>query len=107
MRSKTLLNWQPPLGNSNFQPTLVSGPALALGTTAGFARTYTDIVDPGDACGPIDISSPFGLIDLDDLDCFILQFLGGDQGADLVPPFGIVDLDDVNAFISLFLAGCP
>ena len=58
-------------------------------------------------CSPADLAEPFGIVDIDDVDAFILAFLAGDAAADLVAPFGIVDIDDVDEFINLFLAGCP
>ena len=56
---------------------------------------------------PADLVAPFGVLDLDDVDRFILAFLIGDPSADLATPFGVTDLDDIDAFISSFLAGCP
>ena len=64
-----------------------------------------NITDP--ACSPVDLAAPFGVVDIDDVDAFILAFVDGAPAADLVEPFGIVDLDDVDEFIALFLAGCP
>ena len=54
-----------------------------------------------------DLASPFGVVDLTDVDAFIAAFLIGDPVADLALNFGIVDLQDVDEFIDLFLAGCP
>ena len=58
-------------------------------------------------CSPADLSAPFGIVDIDDVDAFIAAFIAGGSAADLAPPSGIVDIDDVDAFITLFLAGCP
>ncbi|MEM7756203.1 MAG: GC-type dockerin domain-anchored protein [Planctomycetota bacterium] len=54
-----------------------------------------------------DIAQPFGVLDLGDVDRFILGFLIGNSAADLAEPFGVLDLGDVDAFIGAFLAGCP
>ena len=61
----------------------------------------------GGGCSPADLVMPFGIVDIDDDDAFIVAFTAGDAAADLVAPFGIVDIDDVDEFINLFLAGCP
>ena len=61
----------------------------------------------GTGCSPADLVEPFGIVDIDDVDAFIVAFTAGDAAADLVAPFGIVDIDDVDEFINLFLAGCP
>ena len=58
-------------------------------------------------CNIADLAAPFGIVDITDVDAFILAFLAPDPAADLVVPFGIIDLDDVDAFIAAFLAGCP
>ncbi|MEM7754970.1 MAG: GC-type dockerin domain-anchored protein [Planctomycetota bacterium] len=58
-------------------------------------------------CGPADIASPRGLLDLGDIDAFVVAFLDGNTDADLAPPTGVIDLDDIDAFIQSFLAGCP
>ncbi|USN98727.1 MAG: hypothetical protein H6810_11260 [Phycisphaeraceae bacterium] len=59
------------------------------------------------ACAPADIAEPFGVLDLADVQMFIVAFLAGDSAADLVEPFGVVDLADVQAFIASFVQGCP
>ena len=73
-------------------------------TTTEITVSNVQIVEP---CSPGDLSTPFGVIDIDDADAFIAAFLAGDPIADFVFPFGITDIDDVNAFIALFLDGCP
>lgn len=59
------------------------------------------------ACNASDLTMPFGLVDLDDVDAFVDAFIAGDAAADLVEPLGVTDLQDVDAFIAAFLAGCP
>lgn len=64
--------------------------------------------DPGvGPCNAADIALPFGVLDLDDVNAFILSFLANTPPSDIAPPFGVWDLDDVNLFITEFLAGCP
>jgi len=59
------------------------------------------------ACNPADLATPFGILDLSDVDAFIPAFLNGDAAADLATPLGILDLADIDAFIGAFLGGCP
>ncbi len=47
-----------------------------------------------------------GLVNLDDIDAFVVGFLGGDLLADL-DANGILNFDDIDAFVASFLAGCP
>ncbi|MEM1185201.1 MAG: GC-type dockerin domain-anchored protein [Planctomycetota bacterium] len=56
---------------------------------------------------PADLAAPFGILDLADVDAFIVAFLNNDPAADLAAPFGVIDLSDIDAFITSFLAGCP
>ncbi len=58
-------------------------------------------------CNPADLTSPFGVLDLEDLQLFVNFFIGGDPRADLAEPFGVLDLADLFAFVDSFLAGCP
>ena len=74
-------------------------------------------------CGPADLVTPFGLVDLADLTVFLQDFSAGRLSADIacgaalpegVWPCddpscgdGIVDLSDLGAFVALFDAGCP
>ena len=51
---------------------------------------------------PADLNGD-GVLDITDVDLFIVAFLGGDSAADLSEPFGIFDIDDIDAFIDAFL----
>jgi len=64
-----------------------------------------NITDP--ACSPADVVPPFGVLDLGDLDAFIIAFAAGDPIADVAQPQGVLDLDDIDTFILAFLNGCP
>ena len=58
-----------------------------------------------DGC-PADVAEPFGVLDLADVNAFVLGFVEmlpqGDLNGD-----GIWDLGDVGLFVESFLAGCP
>lgn len=60
--------------------------------------------DPG--CNVSDLTEPFGVLDLGDINVFASGFLMQDLIADLNDD-GILDLADINLFISSFIAGCP
>lgn len=47
-----------------------------------------------------------GLLNVDDVDCFVSFFLAGDLAAD-IDGSGVLNLDDIDAFIGSFLSGCP
>ncbi|USN98647.1 MAG: hypothetical protein H6810_10820 [Phycisphaeraceae bacterium] len=55
---------------------------------------------------PADLTGD-GVLDLQDVNAFVLAFVGGNSAADLAEPFGVLDLADVQAFIAGFIAGCP
>lgn len=65
------------------------------------------VVSTTDGCNDADLADPRGILDLSDVDAFIIAFAAGDPIADLVEPFGVVDLSDADAFIDAFLLGCP
>ncbi|MEM1186023.1 MAG: hypothetical protein AAGI53_13615 [Planctomycetota bacterium] len=58
-------------------------------------------------CNTADPSEPYYVFDAADTDRFIDAFVTQDAVVDIVPPFGVVDLDDLDSFIVSFLAGCP
>ncbi|MEM1184975.1 MAG: GC-type dockerin domain-anchored protein [Planctomycetota bacterium] len=58
-------------------------------------------------CNAADLAAPQGVLDLADVDTFILAFLAGDAAADVAAPFGVVDLSDIDTFITAFTDGCP
>ncbi|MEM1185526.1 MAG: GC-type dockerin domain-anchored protein [Planctomycetota bacterium] len=96
------------LGNPRFADEL-STPNTGIGDE--FIVDYGAIEVEGDSAQPSicpsDLAAPFGLLDLADIDAFIIGFLAGDAVADLVAPFGIVDLSDLDAFIVSYVGGCP
>lgn len=54
-----------------------------------------------------DLVEPFGVLDLADVDAFVVAFTNTDPSIDLAAPFGVIDLGDVDAFIDAFLTGLP
>jgi len=54
-----------------------------------------------------DIAAPLGVLDLSDVDAFVVAFGDQDPLADIAAPFGVLDLGDIDVFIASFQAGCP
>lgn len=54
-----------------------------------------------------DLSVPFDILDLADINAFIAAFLSMDPIADVATPLGQWDLADVSQFVESFLMGCP
>lgn len=65
-----------------------------------------DVATGATPCNGADLSAPFGVLDLADVNAFVAGFIGqtpsGDANQD-----GIFDLSDINAFVSAFTGGCP
>lgn len=57
-------------------------------------------------CNPADVAVPYGLLDLLDVQSFLIGFAGSDPVADVVPD-SMFDLQDVQTFLSSFGDGCP
>ncbi len=55
---------------------------------------------------PADLAEPFGVLDLADINLFILAFLSRDPIADL-DGNGVYDLTDITLFTPAFVDGCP
>jgi photosystem II stability/assembly factor-like uncharacterized protein len=77
-------------------------PSLLFASGTG---TYARTVPAG--CGPADLVPPFGVLDLADIQAFVVAFLALDGAADLAPPFGVWDLADLQSFVIALGAGCP
>jgi len=58
-------------------------------------------------CNAADVAAPFGVLDLADVDAFVVGFSAAESTADVAFPFGVLDLADIDAFIASFLTGCP
>ncbi len=48
-----------------------------------------------------------GSLNIDDIDCFIAAFLGGDLAGADCDANGTLNIDDIDCFVASFLAGCP
>jgi hypothetical protein len=80
-----------------------AGPA-----TADAWRLDDILIEEGSAPNcPADLAAPFGVLDLGDINAFVVAFTGGNLLADLAAPFGVLDLGDLNAFAVSFISGCP
>ena len=67
-------------------------------------KIYVFAAVPG--CNNADLSVPFGVLDLSDINLFVTAFTGQNPIADF-DDNGIWDLSDVVAYIDAFVAGCP
>ncbi|MEM1185260.1 MAG: GC-type dockerin domain-anchored protein [Planctomycetota bacterium] len=93
-------------GVANAWSMTVSGGEQFAELLAYTLHDITDVCDLPNSC-PADLAEPFGVLDLDDIDAFIIGFLASDAIADLAAPFGVIDLSDIDVFIVNFLGGCP
>ena len=57
------------------------------------------------ACNAADIDAN-GVLNIDDVDAFVVAFVGSDLLADC-DGSGALNIDDVDCFVTAFLAGCP
>jgi len=65
------------------------------------------VVNAGLSSCPADVAPPFGVLDLDDIDTFVIGYVAGNPLADVAPPTGVLDLDDIDLFVQTYFAGCP
>lgn len=70
----------------------------------GFA--IRDVSCPVLGCSDADLSEPFGVLDLTDVQAFIEGFTMNDPATDLAVPFDVWDLNDVIVFVAVFTSGC-
>ena len=83
------------------------GPIAALTFEAAVDDLRIDSVGCPVVGNPADIAPPFGVLDLADVNAFLVGFLGQDSVSDIAAPFGVWDLADVQTFITAFNSGCP
>lgn len=57
-------------------------------------------------CNAADLTEPFGILDLADINAFVAGFTSQNSISD-IDNNGIFDLTDINLFVSAFTAGCP
>ena len=68
--------------------------------------TWTVTTPP--SCGPADLGTPFGALDIGDVIAFLAFFETEDELATtFAPPEDVADIADVVAFIQAFGEGCP
>ncbi|GJM19800.1 MAG: hypothetical protein DHS20C14_20130 [Phycisphaeraceae bacterium] len=48
-----------------------------------------------------------GVLNVDDVDCLVTGFIGGDLAAADCDGNGTLNIDDIDCFVACFLAGCP
>jgi len=91
--------------------TLPTGPQVLRFVNLGNGPTQEFNIDriafTETSCNAADIAAPLGVLDLGDVDRFILAFTIGFPEADIAEPFGVLDLGDIDTFVNSFLAGCP
>ena len=76
---------------------------LPSGRVAFFPFTIAEAPQP---CNDADLSLPFGVLDLADINAFVAGFTSQDAISDL-DGNGIFDLSDINQFVIAFTGGCP
>lgn len=95
-----------------FTPFGAGLPDVALG-----ALGLAELLDPGSTQRVLagaygqrgciaDLAEPIGVLDLADINAFVLGFAGGDPISDL-DANGLFDLGDISLFVDGFVAGCP
>jgi hypothetical protein len=57
-------------------------------------------------CNDADLVEPYGILDLSDINAFVIGFLGMDPSVDF-DNNGLYDLADINTFVTSFVSGCP
>jgi hypothetical protein len=73
------------------------------GFGVGTFSLYT--IELGDCDCPVDLVTPFGILDFYDLQVFLLHLSEGDPRADMNLD-GLLDINDVLAFLDSYAAGC-
>lgn len=58
-------------------------------------------------CSQADLTEPFGMLDITDVQAFLLAFAGMGPEADIALPVGVLDISDVLAFLEAYAGGCP
>ena len=87
--------------------TIGENTGSGLGINSGRVQLVPFTVEaPPPPCNPADLASPFGLLDLSDVNAFASGFVSQDPITDLNGD-GLFDLGDINLFVSSFVAGCP
>jgi hypothetical protein len=95
----------PPPCQGGFSNVVMGFHPRVQDTILFFMDEYGTCATPTGPCGPADCDGN-GVLNLDDVDCFVAAFFGGGAGADC-DSNGVFNLDDVDCFVAAFAAGCP
>ena len=77
----------------------VGGQGYGISITGGVAEVVLA------ECSPADLAEPLGVLDLSDIDVFLMGFVSQSPISDLNSD-GLFDLSDIGTFVSGFVAGC-
>ena len=86
--------------------TFDDGPGEIDALISGVLTIVVEIAFGG-PCSAADLSTPYGVLDLADVQAFVASFAAQDNAADIAAPAGMWDLADVQMFVETFTAGCP
>jgi hypothetical protein len=89
--------------------TVTIGENTGSGIGVGSGRVQLvpfTVAPPPPPCNAADLASPFGVLDLADVNTFAAGFLAMDPVADLTGD-GLFDLGDIGLLVGAFVAGCP
>jgi hypothetical protein len=110
--------WGENIGWINFSGGSLATPANPARIESGRFRGYAwgentgwiNLDDPtvfvALAC-PADLAAPFGVLNIFDIQAFILLYNAQDPAADLAAPFGAFNIFDIQQYINLYNQGCP
>ncbi len=83
---------------------LVWTSSFAISSAEHSGASLITIAPVGACLGDCDGS---GTVNVDDVDCFVAGFLGGELSVADCNGNGSLNVDDVDCFVAAFLAGCP
>ena len=90
--------------DGQFDDVFISDGELPTNTAVRLVYTLST-VDVRFVC-LADLATPYGVLDLSDINAFTDGFLSQGPLGDLAEPIGVFDLADINAFIGTFLGNC-
>ena len=79
---------------------------IRIDGTANDVQQYTMQLSVSSPCAFADCDAN-GMMNLDDIDCFVAAFLGSDLAGADCDGSGVLNFDDIDCFVASFLAGCP
>jgi hypothetical protein len=78
---------------------------MSAGCTNTSTPSVVTITAVGDPCAADCDGS--GTLNIDDVDCFVAAFIGGNTALADCDGSGTLNIDDVDCFVAAFIAGCP